>query len=201
MRKSGRRGRECGCLIAKGDRSAIGRLLVCCLTGLTRRPTKRTREEGNASSWRAHAWTLVCTAGRVQQSNAHVRWQAITPKNLSPSARSRRDLLSNGSGQNCATTPGSPPRVYGFAREASDESTYKWRQTSNVAFSRTYVIVFRNRKLVLKGSAKWLARKIQALQRRNLMGEPEMHIGARTRLSQFSGNYTRKSRCTVEIIC
>ncbi|CAL6011304.1 Hypothetical_protein [Hexamita inflata] len=45
MRKSRRRGRECGCLIAKGDRSAIGRLQVCCLTGLTRRPTKRTREE------------------------------------------------------------------------------------------------------------------------------------------------------------
>ncbi|CAL6108427.1 Hypothetical_protein [Hexamita inflata] len=45
MRKSGRRGRECDCLIAKGDRSAIGRLQVCCFTGLTRRPTKRTREE------------------------------------------------------------------------------------------------------------------------------------------------------------
>ncbi|CAL6108425.1 Hypothetical_protein [Hexamita inflata] len=57
MRKSGRRGRECDCLIAKGDRSAIGRLQVCCFTAAVTEGQQREPEK--ASSWRARQFAQL----------------------------------------------------------------------------------------------------------------------------------------------
>ncbi|CAL6002594.1 Hypothetical_protein [Hexamita inflata] len=71
----------------------------------------------------------------------HERYQALAPKNLSSAASSRRDRPSNGSSQNCATNPGSLPRVYGFAREDSDELMYKWRPAANVAVSSAHTLL------------------------------------------------------------